>query len=266
MIQDVFKAFITCFKAFKLMNQYRLWHYYLWVMIASFILFVLSIYLFFNLSNVVGEWVLEKTESYQMISTQSETIKNLLSKTSAFIFRMFIKVLGLYLFFKFSKYLYLILFSPFFAYISEKMEEKLFHIKTPFSVTKLAKDAIRGVVVSVRNLIIELMVSAMVLVAMFFFPILSLPLGLFSLFVGFYYFGYAVMDYNHERWNMSISNGSRRVRKYSGHAIGLGMFYYLASMLPIVGWLFSGINTTIAAVMLEQEKHPLLTQKTVENS
>lgn len=157
---------------------------------------------------------------------------------------------------KFSKYVILILLSPVFAFLSERVDEKLTGKQYPFDLFQLIKDVFRGIFIAVRNLTIELFLIGILTMASFFagpFAIILVPL---LWLISSYFYGFSMMDYTSERRKYSIAKSVEFVRNNKGIALGNGMMYSVFDMIPVIGIIFAPINAVVGATIsiIEKEK------------
>jgi len=139
----------------------------------------------------------------------------------------------------FMKYIVLAFLSPILARLSEIAENKLTGNDYPFKWDQFMRDVWRGILVSVRNFAIEISLMIVIwfvfLILGFIFPPLSFLGWICLLVLSSYYYGYAMLDYVNERRQLTIGEGSKFIRKYSGMTIALGMF--IAIIPEISFWL-----------------------------
>lgn len=157
---------------------------------------------------------------------------------------------------KFSKYIVLILLSPVFALLSEIVDEKITGNKYPFNLVQLIKDILRGTLIALRNLSIELLLISA-------FSLLGFAAGPFSILVvpvlwlvGAYFYGFSMMDYTCERRKMSVGQSIEFIRRNRGIAVANGAMYTLLDLIPIVGLTIAPINAVVGATtaIIESEK------------
>ncbi len=157
-----------------------------------------------------------------------------------------------FLFFAFiGGYVILMLLSPVLAYLSEKTEQILLGTEVPFSWLQLIKDAWRGIALAARNFMIEL--AAMILLFFLsFIPVLGLVSAPLLFLISAYYYGFSFIDYTAERRKLKVKESIDFVKKRKGLAIGNGLPFALALVVPIIGVSLSGflaIISTVAATM-----------------
>lgn len=136
---------------------------------------------------------------------------------------------------KFSKYLVVVLLSPLISHLSMKTENILTGNTYPFSFLQLIHDVKRAMRIVVRNLMWEY----------FFFMIIfivsllgwedpkSSPIFYLTFLIGFFYYGFAFLDYINERRRLDVNESILFVRKNRGLAVGLGSIYSLLILVPV---------------------------------
>lgn len=148
-------------------------------------------------------------------------------------------------------YVILMLLSPVLAYLSEKTEQILLGTEVPFSWLQLIKDAWRGIALAARNFLIEL--GAMILLFFLsFIPVVGLISAPLLFFISSYYYGFSFIDYTAERRRLKVRESIQFVKQNKGIAIGNGLPFALALLIPVIGVSLSGflaIISTVAATM-----------------
>ncbi len=144
-------------------------------------------------------------------------------------------------------YIILILLSPVFALLSEKTEEVITGRKLPFNISQFLKDILRGVLLAVRNLTVEILFTA-VLFILSFVPIVGYltPFALFL--VSAYFYGFSFLDYTFERRRLKIDASVRFMRQNKGLAIGNGFVFSLVLLIPYIGVMIAGFVSIISVV------------------
>jgi len=144
-------------------------------------------------------------------------------------------------------YIILILMSPVFALLSEKTERILTGKDMPFDMAQFVQDIIRGVLLAVRNLGIELLLT-LVLFALSFIPIVGYFTAIALLFVSAYFYGFSFLDYTFERRKFKIKASIDFMRRNKGLAIGNGFVFSLVLLIPYVGVMIAGFVAIISVV------------------
>ncbi len=255
----------SCFMA-----KHKLLHYYLYPLLLS-VLFYMSVTAFtIQFAESVTRHLVYKQVPMPEINAQS--MPSFLSFFNGqFIQNITTILVGLvvlYIASKISKYLVLIILSPLFAYLSERVEEKITGQSYPFNFPQFVKDIIRGVRIALRNLLIEFLMIGLFTIASFFagpFAILIMP---FLWLVSAYFYGFSMIDYTCERKKMSIRQSVEFVRAHKQLAICIGSLYSILDLIPLLGLMVAPINavvgTTTAIIEIEKNsqlslpKHPRL--------
>jgi CysZ protein len=128
---------------------------------------------------------------------------------------------------KFTLYIVVIILSPILALLSEKIEKILTGNKYKFSLRQLVHDIKRGMRIALRNILWEYTFIVIILGVASFFGgtvknvlIFSIPVA-----IGFYFYGFAFMDYINERRRLNIQQSIYFVSKHKGLAIAIGSIY-----------------------------------------
>lgn len=191
-------------------------------------------------------------------------IRHYLSRASEYALGFALWAAGIFFYLKISKYIVLALISPVLALLSERTEELLTGAGYSFSLKNWIRDSLRGGVLALRNLLLELALGAALLLLQLllalFAPILAvfiLPLlPVASFVVGAYFYGFSMLDYRNERRQMSIRESTVEIRKRKGLATGIGSIFILLQFIPVIGISAACITCTVAAVLAaEGEDH-----------
>jgi CysZ protein len=166
------------------------------------------------------------------------------------------KVLFFYVFSLFGGYLTIIFLSPVFTYLSEKTASIQKGKTYNFNFTQFVNDIFRAILISVRNILIQLsMVFVLFLIG--FIPVIGWGISIFgNLLIVSYFYGFSFLDYTNERHQLSIKESVKIVRRKKGLAIGLGLVFYLCFFIPLLGGVISSflaiISVVAATISLEQ--------------
>ncbi len=173
---------------------------------------------------------------------------------------VFIKILFFLIFAYLGGYLILIILSPVFSIISEKTEYKITNTKNdaPFNMSQFIKDILRGLVLTIRNMLIEFALLIPIFI-IGFIPIIGWLGALFLFFASSYFYGFSYMDYTNERRKRTVKESVAYIWKYKWIAISNGSVFALSLLIPFCGVLlaaFIAILSIIAATiaMLEIEE------------
>lgn len=148
---------------------------------------------------------------------------------------------------KFAKYLVVVLLSPMISHLSMRTEKILTGNTYPFSFTQLIHDVKRATKIVIRNLMWEYFFFLIILLVSFlgWEDPKSSPIFYLTFVIGFFYYGFAFLDYINERRRLDIDESIIFVRNHRGLAIVIGGFYSLLILVPLnVGALFDFSNFT----------------------
>jgi CysZ protein len=201
-------------------------------------------------------------ENVTMTGRWWENILEVLMDCSAFAIPFVLWLISIFIFLRLNKYIVLALMSPMMAILSERTNHILTNTSTPFSLNQLIQDSIRGAIISLRNLILELgltlMIWGFILILMLFLPYLIFILAplasVLVFFIGSYYYGFAVLDYVNERNQLNVKDSIRDIRSQRSLSIGLGSIFSILFMIPFVGVAVSTVTCTIAASIAKHQQ------------
>jgi len=237
------RGFTNCFNAFSVLFDKGLWPYMFYPLLIWLTIFIAS---FYGIASLV-DYLMSK---FKLLFTDNQAaidnswLSFLTPKTTGImsvILSWIIKLIFWFFGGIFSKYILLMALSPMFAMLSERADERLTGNKFPFKIMQLLKDILRGIAISLRNLFLELFISLGLWILAILFPPLffvTFPLGLL---IGWYFTGFALMDYNCERYKLSLRESVQFVKKNKGYVIGIGCVYSIFMALPTVVGTVIGI-------------------------
>jgi len=230
--KHLFLGFRSYKDAFQFIFKNKLWKYFL----ISIVLFGLIFYTghsFRELEQNAAEIIKAKTYGWGFVGWTWYKLKSL-----------FFWFMG-FLFLDATKYMVMILLSPLLAILSEKTEEILTGKIYKFNLKQLLKDVKRGVGIAIRMLIAEfaliLIVWKPICSILGFNEILTYQDGEHTKYliyeagavlIGFYFYGFAFIDYINERLRLSIKESWKFMNKHAGLAFGIGSLYSLFYKVP----------------------------------
>jgi len=111
----------------------------------------------------------------------------------------------------------------------------------------MIKDMIRGIVIAVRNLMIEII---FVILAFFvgFIPIIGIIGAIVLFLISSYFYGFSFIDYMNERKKLTIRESVSVGRKYKWIAISNGAVFSISLLVPYCGAFVSLFVSIIAVV------------------
>ncbi|MBX2930978.1 MAG: EI24 domain-containing protein [Chitinophagaceae bacterium] len=242
MLKEIIIAIQSYFKAHHFIRKHKLWK---WIIIPGIIyalLFVIGMYFFGQTANGFIEWLKGLLQN---------TINKIDSSMISFIITLsgfMLWVMLMLLYFSFFKYIFLIVGSPVFAYLSEKTASILEGKNLPFNFSQLLKDIVRGIRISLRNIIWQTVyLFSILLLSMI--PIIGWFTPVLALLVECYYYGFSMLDYSMERNKQSVSASIFYINNHKGLAVGNGIVFYAMHFLPIVGWVLAPAYAVVAATL-----------------
>lgn len=213
-IRNFFLGIRAYFKAIKFIIE----HKFYWYLIAPAILMIL-IY-------KVGEMI--KDHHFEPLANNMNSIVwNL-------IYAM-IEISIAILLMKFAKYLVVVILSPLISHLSMKTEKILTGNTYPFNFRQLVHDVKRAMRIVVRNLMWEYFFLVIILIVSFlgWENPRSSPVFYLSFVIGFFYYGFAFLDYINERRRLDIDESILFIRTNRGLAIAIGCVYSLLILVPV---------------------------------
>ncbi len=143
---------------------------------------------------------------------------------------------------KFAKYLVVVILSPLISHLSMKTEKILTGNTYPWDFRQLVHDVKRAMRIVVRNLMWEYFFFVIIFVVSFlgWENPKSSPVFYLTFIIGFFYYGFAFLDYINERRRLNIDESIHFVRRNRGLAIAIGCVYSLLILVPLdLGALFN---------------------------
>ena len=164
-----------------------------------------------------------------------------------------VKVMVWYVMGRYMKYIVLILLSPLFAYISERTEEMISGVSYPFNVNQFLKDVLRGIGITLRNMLLETLLIAAGGIVGFFMPLLSPLILVLLFFVNSYFMAFNFFDYAVERKKMGVSKSVRYMRSNMSTLLGFGVAYNIVAWFPLLDWVLAPLSAASGAVLADAD-------------
>lgn len=256
-----FKAIGNCFKGFSLLFEKALWPYLFYSVGLWLLMWIGSIWVFAEIASQLANY-LNQQLNFEEIPDSGAILsfaKPFLTGYFSFIMTWVFKIIFWFISSTFTKYLVLIALSPLFALLSESVEEKTNGKNYPFTFPQLIKDIGRGIVISLRNMLLEYFFIITGFIITIFFPPLVIVTGPLLMIISWYFIGFTMLDYNFERHKMTISESVKFTRKNIGLACGIGLVYTVFMWLPFfIGLMFGPalavVGATISFLELKQKE------------
>ena len=205
MLSDFIKSLLAYLEALRYFIKFRLYKYLAFLLVLLF-LFVFPVFIFDYIVNTLTRLIpYFDMQKYALISV------NIAAGISGFLL--------------------LLILSPLFSAVSEEVGKRLAHHTYKFSPLQFMKDIIRGLKISLRNLIYQYFMLALISIFLFMMPkssVLQLIANSLIFLVTAYFYGFSIMDYAMENYRMSYKASVNFMHQNPGIALGIGSVYYLA--------------------------------------
>ncbi len=253
---NIFKGFSegvrSYSKALRFISRNKLSWFFIFPLILNILLFWVGYSWIADLSDSLklgmNNWISEI--DYGFIN--NEYVKD----TFDFLLKLISRVGFFFLFLYFGGYIIVAIMSPVFSIISEKTEKILTGNDYPFDFFQFLKDIVRGVLLAIRNALLQLLISVL-LFFLSFVPLLGFVTPILMFLVSAYFFGFSFMDYAIERQRLSVKDSVKYMRDNKGLVMGNGFIFAVVLLIPFLGVLISGfaaIVSVVAGSLLVAEK------------
>lgn len=230
-------------EAFKLMRTHGLRYFYLFPLLLTILLIVSgwqgTSWLTSTALDTLHQW--SGMENWQFWGSQVLTV---VVKWSIWIFFRLLFFLTLsYV----GGYIIIMLMSPVYSWLSEKCTHILTGHTQHFSLSNLINSVIRGIFLALRNLLIELGLTIL-LIILGFIPIVGLISAPSLLAVTSYFYGFSFLDYTLEQYRLGIRRSTRTIMQHKGEALGVGLPFTLVLSIPFIGSFIAAFLSVPAVV------------------
>ena len=244
MVQGIIKGSKAYFGTFTLISRLKLWKYFAVPMGISLLLAIIIGVVSYSISDTIGNYI----SSFWVWEFGKSTVETI----STVFGGMFVVIIGFILF----KHSVLALSAPFMGPISKKIEDDFIGDVQKTKETSSFKLLLRGIKISVRNLIRELVLTVPILL-IGLVPVIGIFSAILLFLMQAYFAGFGNMDYTLER-HYSYKESVAFVKKNRGLATGNGIVFMLFLFIPFVGVLlvlpFSVTAATLETVKLIHQK------------
>lgn len=225
--------------ALRFIEGHNLWHLLILPAIFNLIIAVLIGVFAWKSSGVLVLWIIQHFEFEKGDSNLVNFIEELLL--------IGVRAAIVFLYLKIYRYAVLILFAPFLAYISGKIQSIVSHDDKVFCMSHFLTDCTRGMRIAFKNFFIELFITIGILIFSLLIGWLLPVAPLVILVIESYFFGYAMIDYRNEYYDIPRDKSHEMITDSPGLAIGNGLFFNFSLLIPFIGILFAPIIALIAA-------------------
>ena len=168
-------------------------------------------------------------------------------------------LLTLWLQFKFTKFIVLVALSPVFALATDAVAKMIRSEQRAFLEQDWRRLLIRGMRSAVLLVLLEFALSIALFACCVALPFFVPALGILTLIfpwlsglLSIWFYGAASLDYAWEQLGLGASAGLRASWKYRGLALGVGLPFFAAMTVPVLGFvtgpLFGGLLCLVAGL------------------
>src|SRR6187549_1694136 len=147
MLKEIIIAIQSYGKAHRFIKEHKLWKWIIIPGLLYMILFVASMYFFWNTASDAVAYLNNVTGLRSWLERMNSGWISFLVSFAELV----LTLLLLLFYFSLFKYVWLIIGSPLFAWLSEKTEALIEERDYPFNLSQLLKDMWRGIRLAVRN-------------------------------------------------------------------------------------------------------------------
>nr|WP_321452470.1 EI24 domain-containing protein [uncultured Carboxylicivirga sp.] len=230
-------------EAFRFIKQNKMGWFFVFPLLLNVLLFAVGFYSVANLGSVLIEHLNQWTgiDSWDFLGASflAGSIKWLIWIVLRLLFFVVYAYLG--------GYIILIALSPVFAFLSERTERILVGTNMPFNINQFFKDIWRGVVLALRNLVVEMLFTILLFIISFI-PVVGWFSAVILFFISAYFYGFSFMDYTFERRKFNVHTSVKYMRSNKGLAIGNGLVFALILLIPFIGVTVAGFFSIISVV------------------
>lgn len=233
-----FRSAISSYgQSFTLINELKLWKFFLFPILIGLLFGGLVIWAAYGLSDNIGDYLAD----FWPFSWGEDFMASVGQVFGVVI----VLLMGLLVY----KHAVMALASPFMTPVSEKIEMHLTgkQLDPTDTAVEYMAALMRGIKINARNLLLELLIT-FPLIILGFIPLVNIVTAVLIFYVQAYYSGFGNMDYTLER-HRSYKETIKFVRKNNGVAVGNGTIFILLLFIPVVGMCLALPLSTAAATI-----------------
>lgn len=260
MFKDLSIGFVSFFRAFGFALANGMWWMFM-VPVALWIALVFGVVLVLQGPvDQFSEWV-ASLFSIPFDATIDEGIMGTWNSVKAFLdgarellVGLLLKLMVGYLMFAVNKYIVLIFLSPMLAYASERTERILTGRDYPFNWSQFIKDVWRGVLIAMRNGVLELLVIIGCWILTLFMPVLAPITAVFLFVVSAWFYGFSMFDYVSERRKLRLRDSIKALKANRGMVLVNGALFAFFMNFWLLGMMLAPVMAAIGAAIAVVEK------------
>jgi CysZ protein len=226
-------------RTFRFIDKNRLWSFFLLPALLNLLLATGITYLAITTAGKLTHWA---ASQYGMVAVQ-------LSHQSFFggMFLLFLRIAVIFMFVKLYRYLILILFAPFMMRIAHRVQYINLGISTSNCSKPLHHLCGRSVRVAIHSFALDLLFTFTIILASLLITWILPLTPLIILLIESYFIGYTLIDYRNAVLELDEKTSDRLINDHRGLATGVGLFFNVGLLVPVVGIVFAPIFALIAA-------------------
>jgi CysZ protein len=239
MIASFFASISNYGKALSFLSKHKLWGFMLLPVALNMAMLFAMGWLAFTYNSRISEYLY----AWLVPANAGESLAS------------WIKILGtalvwlvtLFFYAKVYKYLLLMLLTPFLSLLAGKTMEVLHGREEPFVLKRFLSDIVRGIVVTLQSLAMEIGLAGLLFV-LSFIPFLTPFTGTALLLVEWFFLGASMFDYYNELEGRTAKQSWQFCWKHKGATLGTGLGMYLFMLIPF-GILITPMLSVVAACL-----------------
>jgi CysZ protein len=256
-LHQIKTSLVFYWKAFRFLDNHNLWRILVIPAIVNLIISVVIVIIAIKTSGFVVDLFFESIHPENQDEEIFAIVYGLMMViTRGIIFFLYLKV---------YRYLILISLAPVFASISTKIQTIDSGLKRQNCTRRYLLDCTRGMQIALRNFVIEILLSTVIIVVAFIIAWILPLVPLVILTIESWFVGYAFADYRNEYFGLNKRESRKLIRSYAGLVLGNGAFFNLFLLIPIVGVLFAPVFALVSSGLsinhLEKRKEILCNSK-----
>lgn len=246
MIADLIEGALSYLKALGVLRKYNLMGYLISAGIGGLLIGVIAIWLIYAYYDNIGGflfglWPFEWGSSWMDAVAEGLSV-----------------VMMVLIFLLIYKYLIFILLAPLMSLVSQRIERHMMGDIGESGMNVLG-EFIRGLRITLRNIVREIGFTLVLLIVSLILPFLSWLTGALILAIQAYYAGFGNMDYTLERY-YDTKGSVDFISRHRGFAVGNGIVFILLLPIPLLGMFLAPFLGAVGASIgtierLEREGH-----------
>lgn len=242
-IQQIQSGISAYKQAHEFIKTHSFLGYFILPLIFNFLLFLFFSGLIWHYSVTASDKIYFASGIDEYLQTDFKFIRWMI-KASLFII---LNIGGLIIYLLIFKSIVLVLMAPVLTIVSEKTESIVTGKTFSFTFLQFMKDVLRGVILAIKNLFKEILLSVLLLIVSFI-PLIGFVSPLMLFLVQSYFYGFSMFDYSLERNNYSVSQSENWIWQHKTLVITIGAVF---NFLLIISTTFSVFPSFFVSFLLK---------------